>query len=737
MGAAILGKSVTRPDCQAKVQGTCKYPQDFQMPGQLYGAVVWSAYPHAYVREIDATAVDDLPGVVRVLTYHDVPVNEYGILEYDQPILVPEGGKVRWLGDRIAIVIAETEQTARQAAAMVRVEYDILPVVDDPRTARQDGAPLVQEARNSNMLAHIPVRKGDWTAAFAQADIIIESTYETQTVEHAYLQPEAGIGYIDSEGRVTIIASAQWPHDDVRQIAHMLDLQPEKIHEIVPAVGGAFGGREDMYIQHLLALAAYVVKQPVKMVFTREESMQCTGKRHPFFMRYKYGATREGILVAAEIEVVSDAGAYASTSWLVLGCAVGALVGPYSIPNARVDAYAILTNNAIGMAMRGFGSTQAPVAYEQHMDRVAEALGMDPVEFRLKNILVPGSETVLGNRMPAGTGIKETLQMAALAAGWTEKGDHWERPALATPSSSSKRAGIGVGSALKNVGFPFGFDDKATAVVEAHISPSGQIAFVDLRVGAIDVGQGVQTILRQFAAEALDLDPLKINVLLVDTADVPDAGSASASRLTYIAGNAVLGACKIAHETWQQALREEKGQDLIAAEYTFHALQERPTTNFDPETGQCDPFYSYSFGTQIALIEVDVNTGEVDILKVWAATDAGRVINPQMTFGQVAGGIHMGVGYALMEDFVQKDARALSSRFSEYYIPSIRDMPRELSSHNVEVPDPTGPFGAKGLGEITTASIAPAILNAIYDAVKVRVHSLPATSEKVWRAMLQ
>jgi len=733
--ASILGKSINRLDAQAKAQGTSKFPQDYNMPGQLYGAVVWSAHPHARVHKIDTSAADDMPGVVRVITYHDVPVNEYGIFVKDQAVLVAIGGKVCWLGDRIAVVVAETERIARQAARLVKVDYELQPVVSDPREAMREDAPLVHEGMSSNVLSHIPVRKGDLEAGFALADVIIESTYATQAIEHAYLQPEAGIGYIDEEGRVAVIAAAQWPHDDLNQISHMLDLPKEQVREIVPAIGGAFGGREDMYIQHLLALCAFVLRQPVKMTFAREESMRCTGKRHPFFFRYKVGATHDGKLVAAEIEGISDAGAYASTSGLVLGCAVCAMAGPYAIPNVKIDGHTVHTNNAVGMAMRGFGAAQAPVACEQHMDRLAVALGMDPVDFRLKNMLETGSETVLGHPMPPGTGIKETLREAAWAAGWSEEDGHWIRPEVGDASSPNKRRGIGVASAQKNVGFPFGFNDKCTVEIELLLHESGRIASVDLRVGTVEMGQGVHTVLQQLTAETLGLEPSQVGVSLVDTANVPDGGSASASRLTYIAGNAVLQVCDMAKIKREQILREETGQDRVTATYTYYALEKRPTTNFDPETGQCNPYYSYSFGTQIALLEVDVETGEVDVLKVWAATDAGRVINPQMIFGQVAGGIHMGLGYALMEEFVQQDGQVRTGRLSEYYIPTIRDMPGELDSRNVEVPDPTGPFGAKGLGEITLVTTAPAIQNAIYDAVKARAPALPATSERVWRAM--
>ena len=735
MDPSTLGQPVTRIDIQTKVQGTRKFPQDFNLPGQLYGAVVWSAYPHARVRRIDTRAAEAMPGVVRILTYRDVPRNEYGINIRDQTLLVPERGKVRWLGDRIAIVVAESERQARAAAERVQVEYEVLPVVTDPREAMQEGSPLVHEDRETNILHHVRVRKGDVEAGFARSDVIVEDVYTTPMVEHTYLQPEAGVGYIDEEGRVTVIAAAQWPHDDLHQIAHLLQLPLDQVREIVPAIGGAFGGREDMYIQHLLALCAFVLRRPVKIVFTREESFRNTGKRHPFYFRHKWGATREGKIIAVEIEGISDAGAYASTSIPVLNNAVSFMAGPYCIPNAKIDGYTVYTNNAVTMAMRGFGATQPPVAYEQQVDRLAQALGMDPVEFRLKNLLEPGSETVLGNRMPPGTGIKETLLQAARAAGWREEAGRWIRPDLGTPSAPYKRRGIGIACAYKNVGYSFGFDDRSTAEVELSLDESGRIVRVNVAIGAAEVGQGVHTALRQIAAEALQVDPDRVRIALVDTSRVPDAGSSSASRHVYTSGNAVLGACRLAYERWQKALREETGERTVRAAYTFHGRDLRPTTPYDPLTGQCEPHISYSFGTQIALVEVDIETGEVDLLKMWASTDVGRVINPPMVFGQVAGGVHMGVGYALTEHFIQEGGYVRTRRLSEYAIPTVLDMPRELVNVDVEVPDPTGPFGAKGLGETPTLPTAPAILNAIADAVGVRITDPPATPERVWRAL--
>lgn len=737
-----VGRSVPRIDAREKLTGRARYPGDFSMPAMLHAKVVWSAHPHARVRRIDTSTAEAVPGVMQILTYRDVPVNEYGISIYDQPVLVAEGNKVRWVGDRIAVVVAETERAAEEARRRVQVHYDPLPVVSDPREGMKSDAPLVHDERgDSNVLKHIKIRKGDWQVGFAQADVVVEGYYVTPHVEHAYLQPEAGLGYIDAEGRVTVICAAQWPYDDVHQIAHILNLQEEDVHEIIPAVGGAFDGREDMYIQHLLALCAYVLRRPVKMVFTREESIARTGKRHPFYLRHRWGATRDGRLTAVEIEGIADAGAYASTSGVVISNATSFVAGPYSVPNARIDGYAVYTNNAVTMAMRGFGATQPPVGYEQQMDRLADALGMDPVELRLKNLFEEGSVAVTGNSMPAGVGIKETLRQAARAAGWQEVDGHWLRPNAEQPAASYKRRGIGVACAYKNVGYSFGFDDKATARVELTVSRTSPSQGEDrtkleaieqamVHVGASDVGEGVHTALAQIAAEALGMPLARVQIALLDTAEVPNAGSSSASGHTYMSGNAVLGACREARTRWEAAQQTESGVRRIEAEYTFRGRSVRPTTPYDPETGLCEPHITYGYATQIALVEVDLETGQTEVLKVCAAHDVGRAVNPDMIRGQIGGGVHMGVGYALMEHYIQEEGEVRTDQLSEYLIPTALDMP-QLVPIIVEVPDPTGPYGAKGVGEMTTLPTAPAILNAIHDATGVRVERLPATPERV------
>jgi len=731
-----VGESVQRLDIHQKVQGSRKYPQDFNMEGQLYAKVVWSAHPHALVKKVDIAAAEAAPGVVKVLTYKDVPVNEYGINIADQHVLAPEGGKVRWVGDRIVIVVAETQAQAERAAELVQVAYEPLPVVTDPRQAMQPGAPLVHEDRESNILHHIPVRKGDMEQGFAQADVIVEGYYTTHYVEHAYMQPDAALGYIDDQGRVTVISSCQWPHDDLHQMAHILDLPEDSLREIVPSVGGAFGGREDMHIQHLAALGAFVLRRPIKIIFDREEVTQRTGKRHPFYLRHRTGATGDGRLVAAEVEVISDAGAYASTSIPVLANAATFAVGPYKVPNARVDAYAVYTNNAVTMAMRGFGATQVPMGYEPQMDKLAEALGMDPVELRMKNLLEPGDVAVTGNVMTEETGVKETLRQAALAAGWRQEGERWVKPELGAPSAPHKRRGIGVAIGYKNVGYSLGFEDKSSAHVELTLAESGEIARALVKIASVEVGQGVLTALAQIAADTLGVDLSKVRMAYLDTANVPDAGSSSASRHVFMSGGAVHRACQAAREKWEAVLRAETGETHVETEYTFRGRSVRATTPFAPETGQCEPHISYSYATQIALVEVDTETGETDLLHFWAAADAGKVVNPPMYFGQQAGGVHMGVGYALTEHYIQREGRPRTRRFSEYHIPTVLDMPRQFQSIAVEsAPDPNGPFGATGLGETPTLPTAPAITNAIHDAAGVWIDDLPANAERVWRAL--
>jgi len=719
--AKVVGESVRRVDALDKVLGRARFPADLYVEGMLHAKVLWSERPHARIVGINASRAEVHPGVIAVLTAKDVPINEFGISEMDQRVLAE--GKVRSVGDPVALVIAETERAAEEARQLIEVKYEGLPVLSDPREAMKPDAPLVHEERGSSILARHQVRKGDVEGAFAQADVVVEGRYHTPHQEHAYLQPEAGLGLIDEEGKVVVYTAGQWAFDDRRQIAHALALPEDWVRVVYTAIGGAFGGREDISLQILVALAAWKTRHPVKLVYSREESIRGHHKRHPFFMRYKVGATREGRLLALEAELISDAGAYASTSAVVLANAVAQATSPYELPSVKVNGYTVHTNNLLTGAFRAFGAPQVNFAMELSMGKLAEALEMDPVELRMRNVLREGSKIGTDTTVPAGVGIGETLRQAALAAGWREEGGHWVKPERGE-ARGGRRRGIGVACSWKNVGYSFGYPDHSIAQVEIHGQEKMERAVV--RCGVADVGQGVMTVLAQIAAEALGIPYERVEVVASDTDVVPDAGSSSASRQTYMSGNAVRLAALRARRRW------EEGNRPAFDHCRYYAPQ---TTNFAPETGACYPHFSYGYTTQIAEVEVDTETGEVEILKVYSAHDVGRAINPQMVEGQIEGGVVMGQGYGAMEEFIQQDGVIKTCDLAEYLIPTSLDIPQEIIPLIVEAPDPEGPYGAKGVGEMPIMSMAPAIVAAIHDAVGIWIEELPATAEKVLRKL--
>src|SRR5574341_1743421 len=536
-----LGKSITRIDAVGKVTGETPYPGDINLPGQLWMKVLFARRPHARVKRLDVSKAERAPGVVRVFTARDVPVNEFGLIFFDAPVLV--GDIVRWVGEKVACVVAETEKQAAHALDLIEAEYEDLPVTTDPREAMKSGARQIHPHYEGNIMRHIPIRKGDVTRGFAQADVIVESTYHTPAQEHAYLQPEAGLGYIDEEGRITVLVAGQWTHEDQAQIAHALNLPEDKVRVIYPAIGGAFGGREEMSVQIVLALAALKLRRPVKILWSREESIRYHHKRHPIFIKARWGATREGKITAAEVQVVGDAGGYAYTSTKVLGNANLMCTGPYVIPNCHVDTYAVYTNNIPTGAFRGFGGPQGAFAAEGQMNKLAEALGMDPVELRLKNILRDGALTSVGTPLPQGVTIRQVIEECALQSGyWKHESRSRERPPASQQASASQaiRHGIGFAAAFKNVGFSFGFPERCDAIIELH--GGREVERVVLRHAGAEVGQGVHTVMAQMTAEAVGVSLDKVELVLSDTASSGNSGSASASRMTFMAGNSIRGA---------------------------------------------------------------------------------------------------------------------------------------------------------------------------------------------------
>jgi CO/xanthine dehydrogenase Mo-binding subunit len=682
--------------------------------------VLFSDRAHARIAAIDVSEAEKVPGVVAVLTHQDVPVNEYGLIYKDQPALSSD--KVRSVFDRVALVIADTQRAARTARDQIQVEYEDLPVVTDPREAMKPGAPVIHEAHPDNIQTHQHIRKGDAEAVFARDDVVVvEVDYFTPHQEHAYLQPEAGVGYMDDQGRVAVHSAGQWNHDDQHQIAHMLDLPLEQVRVIYAPAGGAFGGREDMSVQHLLALAAFCLDQrgvhrPVKVVWDRQESFRGHHKRHPYYMHFRGAASKEGKLLAVEATLIADIGAYSSSSSAVLNNAVSMAPGPYEVPNVKVDGFNVFTNNIVCGAFRGFGALQATFAAESQMARLADALGMDPVVFRLKNALRDGSELATQSVIPPAVSIRETMMHAAEAAGWTDEG----KPTPEGEPMERILRGIGVASGYKNVCYSFGFPDRCTA--QCELSGEAAIEQAVIRIGVSEVGQGVLAAMAQVAAETLGIGYDQVVVVNEDTSEVPEAGSCSASRLSFMGGNAVKIAC-------EEALREwDAGRRPAVAERTYRP---RPTSMYHPETGVCDPHVTYGYGTQIVEVAVDAESGEVRLKKVWAAHDVGRAINPLHVEGQIHGAISQAQGWTLLEDFVMQDGQLRTKSYADYLIPTVHDMPDEIHPLILEVADPQGPYGVRGLGEMPMLVLAPAILDAIHDATGLWFDKLPVKAEDV------
>jgi CO/xanthine dehydrogenase Mo-binding subunit len=730
-----VGQPVQRVDAAGKVTGDTPYPGDIDLPGQAYMKILFAQRAHGQIRSIDTRQAEALDGVIAVLTARDVPVNEYGLIMPDQPVLCGPGSskpfsdRVRFIGDQVALVVAENEEIAARARDLIAVEYGDLEVVADVLQAMGPGAILLHPERDSNVFCHYRIRKGEVEAAFQAADIVVEDTYHTPAQEHAYLQPEAGLGYIDEQGRVTVVVAGQWTHEDQEQIAHALHLPIEQVRVIYPAIGGAFGGREDMSVQIVLALAAWRLHQrgidrPVKIVWSREESIIGHHKRHPYHIQARWGATRAGKLVAAEVRLVADGGAYAYTSTKVLGNAMLMCTGPYNIPNVKVDGYAVYTNNLPNGAFRGFGGPQAAFSAETQMNRLAEKLGLDPVEFRMRNLLEEGDLLSVGTPLPKGVSIRQVVARCAEAAGWQQEAQRgWFYPGGFSedePGQPHLKRGLGFACSFKNVGFSYGAPEHCWATIELHGGQDIERAVV-YHAGA-EVGQGAHTVFAQIAAESLGLPIERIQLVMSDTATSQSSGSASASRMTFMAGNAIRGAAALALEKWRGEERPAQAACLY-----------RPprTTPLDPETGKSEPNFAYGYVAEAVEVAVDTETGEVRILRVICADDVGKAVNPQQVRGQIEGAVVQAAGYALMENFIQEQGQVLTRTLSTYLIPTILDIPARVEALILEYPDPIGPYGARGMGEMPYLPLVPATVAAVHSATGAWFNSFPLTPERV------
>ncbi len=726
----VIGQSVKRIDALGKVTGETPYPGDIDIDGQLWMRIKFSDRAHARVLNVDTSKAESLDGVIRVFTSLDVPVNEYGLVIKDQPVLCGPGSDkigtdvVRCYMDMVATVVAETDAIAKKAVDLINVDYEDLPAVFDVDEAMTDDAPQLHPDNPRNLVTHFRIRKGDMDAGWEQADVVVEGEYETTWQEHAYLQPEAGLSYIDEEGRITVVTAGQWTHEDQEQIYHALDLPQDKIRVIYPAIGGAFGGREDMTVQIILALATWKLERPIKIQWNREESILYHHKRHPIKVRTKWGATKDGIITAMSAEVVGDAGAYNYTSNKVLGNANLTVTGPYVIENIHIDTFTVYTNNIPSGAFRGFGAPQALLAAEGQMNKLADILGIDPLEIRLRNSIQEGSIASVGTPFPAGVSMPEVYQACGRESWWQETDSGWKLKSPDQPSDTTKRRGRGIAGGFKNVGFSFGFPEHCWAGIELH--GNTEIEKVVLFHAGADVGQGAHTAFSQMAADAIGVPFEKIQIIASDTATSGSSGSASASRLTFMSGNAIRGAAEQALQKWEDEERPAKGEFMY-----------RPpeTTPYDPMTGKSEPNFAYGYVAEAVEVEVDIETGHVQVIKVVCANDVGKAVNPQQVQGQIEGAVVQAHGYALMENLVSEQGKIKNPYFSTYLIPTALDVPLEVKSVILEYPDPIGPWGARGMAEMPFLPLAPAIASAIYDATGVWVNSQPFTPEKVVKAL--
>lgn len=750
---SVIGRALPRLDAAAKVTGAAKFTDDLHFPGMLHGRALRAGQPHARLLAIDLHKARRLPGVRAVLTADDIPgERNHGLVVYDWPALVGIGEIVCYVGDAVALVAADTRDIATRALELIEAEYEPLPVLSDPVAALEAGAPRVHA--QGNLLQHIKVRRGDVEAGFAQAEVVVEEVYRTASQEHAFIEPECSIARPTEDGRIEVYVGSQIPYADREQVARCLALPQKQVRVIGMPVGGGFGGKEDIAGQIHAALLAHATGRPVKVLYDRHESLLVHPKRHATQIRIRLGARRDGTLMAAQTELYGDTGAYASLGDKVMTRATTHSTGPYGVPHVRADCYAVYTNNPPAGAFRGFGVTQSAFAIESAMEQLAERLGIDPIELRRRNALRVGSITNTGQTLRESVGLLECMEKVEAEMRRLASGAAPFVPGSVEHAPHLRRA-WGFAVAYKNTGLGGGASDKAGAEVELYTDGTAEV-----RSASAELGQGLPTVLQMIGAEEIGLPPARVRVLLSDTDRTPDGGPTTASRQTYVTGNAVRHAaaamrqavaatlaerfdCPPGEVRFVEGLAQVRDQRVPLGQAVEWMIAEgrEPRTTYEYWAPQTRPLgeggdihFAYAFAAQAAEVEVDVETGEVRVLRVVVANDVGRALNPLGLMGQVDGGIVMGVGTALTEEFIVDDGRVFTDRLARYRMPSIVHSP-QIISFIVEHPTADGPYGAKGIGEIVSIPTAPAITNAIYHACGVRVKRLPVDQDWLVRQL--
>ena len=748
---AVVGHTQVRPDAIEKVDGSAIYTDDLDFDGMLYAKVRRAGVPHAFLKSLNISKAAALPGVVSVLTAADIPgEHNHGLVTFDWPVMIGVGERIRYVGDALAIVAAETQELAEQAASLIEAEFDLQPVLSGPVQARQPGVPQIHE--KGNLLKHIKVRKGDPVQGFAESDLILEHTFHTPIYEHAFLEPECSIAVPTADDRMHIYVGSQIPYQDRSQVARVLGWPEQRVRIVGQLMGGGFGGKEDIAGQIHAALLAQATGRPVKLLFDRHESMLVHPKRHATQIRIKVGARNDGHLLAMETELYGDTGAYASLGDKVMTRATTHSAGPYDIPHVRADCYAMYTNNPPAGAFRGFGVTQSAFAVESMMDMLAEKLKLDPVALRQMNALDVGSVTNTGQTLLESVGLKECVEKVDAEMRRLTPQPFLPRPA---PGAPHLVRAWGLAAAYKNTGLGGGAADKSGADLELFDDGS-----LEIRSSAAELGQGLVTVMRMVVAEELAVPPNQVRVLVMDTDLTPDGGPTTASRQTYVTGNAARLAAQTLRNAISSAMAEKydvppaqvrfdagkvhaNGHSLLFADVAkeMKAMGQRPRALYQYEAPKTQPLgsggdmhFAFSFAAQAAEVEVNTLTGEVSVLRVIAASDVGAVVNPLGLQGQVEGGVMMGLGNALTEEFLMDEGRVVTDHLARYRVPGIMLTPH-ITSIVVEHPTAEGPYGAKGVGEVSSIPTTPAITNAIYNAVGVRIDKLPVDQELLARAL--
>ena len=714
-GKDTIGQPVTRRDALEKATGATLYAADLTVDGCAYIKILRSPHHHAKILNIDKAEAEAIPGVLAVLTGEDVKgTNILKMAGDDQPILCKD--KVRFIGDPVAAVVAISEEMASHALEKIEVTYEPLEPVLTPEEALKEGVIRVHDDR-PNLFFEQPIIHGDAGKGFSESEVAIERTYTTQTVEHAYLENDSGVAFVHENGQLVILSPSQNIHAHRKTIAEALGLNVEKVRVIQTPMGGAFGGKLDVSVGGILGLAALKLKRPMKLVYTRSETFAATPKRHPFFMKVKVGAKKDGTLMALDFDLTADGGAYKSFSNSVTQRGLIHSQGPYRFPNAHVYGKAVYTNTAFKGAMRGFGVPQVAFAIESILDELASELKMDPLTLRMKNGFVKGDTTICGQLLDHTIGFQECMETLKPL---------YEKALKEAKKSTTDEIKMGVG--LGGVWFGPGRSAPDQSEAWAELLPDDTL---QVWIGAADMGQGTDTMFWQVAAETMEFPLERVKVCTTDTEITPDGNFSAGSRQTYVSGRAVQMAVeelkKAMEENSAKNYKEMKAKGLPTL---YKAVNKPVTSRPDPKTGQGVPWETYSFGIQMAEVSVEVKTGKVNVLKITSVHDLGTVINRLNVEGQLHGGICMGLGYALMEEFVYNK----TDSFAKFKIPRAKDMP-EMEVITLNIPRKKGPFGASGTAEYADVPTAPAIANAIYNACGVRIRDLPITPEKIRQSL--